>query len=296
MDAAPTAGDIDRIERALGWRPTTFRLATLGRGISDVAARWIVGDDVGPGGTPRSAFVKIGATALTADWTRIEHHNYTTIPGTFLPNVLGFSDDGVRPVLALEDLSGADWPPPWTDDRVAAVLDTLSAIHRTAPPDHLSPKGLDDVLDWQVVADDSQPFLALGLCSADWLRAALPALLAASADAPIAGASLIHLDIRSDNVCFRDDRALVIDWNHATVANPDLDVVFWLPSLHSEGGPPPESVLANIPELAAWVAGFFCARAGGDPIPEAPHVRPLQLKQARTALPWAARSLGLPPP
>ena len=30
--------------------------------------------------------------------------------------------------------------------------------------------------------------------------------------------------------------------------------------------------------------------------PEAPHVRPLQRKQARTTLPWAARALGLPPP
>jgi aminoglycoside phosphotransferase (APT) family kinase protein len=121
-------------------------------------------------------------------------------------------------------------------------------------------------------------------------------LIAASAEAPIAGDSLIHLDIRSDNLCFRDDRALVVDWNHATVANSDLDIAFWLPSLHSEGGPPPESVLANVPELAAWVAGFFCSRAGGDPIAEAPHVRPLQVEQARTALPWAARSLGLPPP
>ena len=152
MDAAPTAGDIDRIEKALGWRPTTFRSATPGRGISDVAARWIVAEFLGSGGTRRSAFVKIGATALTADWTRIEHQNYTTIQGSFLPDVLGFSDDGVRPVLALEDLSSADWPPPWTDDRVAAVLDALSTIHRTSPPGHLSRKQPDGVLGWEAVA------------------------------------------------------------------------------------------------------------------------------------------------
>ena len=50
------------------------------------------------------------------------------------------------------------------------------------------------------------------------------------------------------------------------------------------------------PGLAAWVAGYFCARAGLPDIPDAPHVRPLQRSQARTALPWAARALGLPSP
>ena len=71
----------------------------------------------------------------------------------------------------------------------------------------------------------------------------------------------------------------------------------WLPSLHAEGGPRPEEVLPEgTAELAALLAGYFSAHAGRPPIPEAPHVRGLQLRQARTALPWAARALGLPPP
>jgi hypothetical protein len=149
---------------------------------------------------------------------------------------------------------------------------------------------------WLEVARDPLPFLALGICSADWLETSLPRLIDASSRAPLAGGSLIHLDVRSDNVCFIDGRAVVIDWNHATAGNPDLDIAFWLPSLHAEGGPHPEAVLPDAPELAAWVAGFFCARAGGEPLPDAPHVRPLQLLQSRTALPWAARALHLPPP
>jgi hypothetical protein len=44
------------------------------------------------------------------------------------------------------------------------------------------------------------------------------------------------------------------------------------------------------------MSGFFAARAGLPPIPTAPHVREVQLAQLRTALPWAARALGLPPP
>lgn len=292
----PPPDDIERIERALGWRPMRFRRAAADRGTTDTAARWIVTADARPHSRLRSAFVKIGATPVTADWTRIEYRNYGSIAGSFLPEVLGFDDDGSRPVLALEDLSDAYWPPPWTDGRVASVLDTLSAVHQTAPPDHLGEKGSDDGADWIGIAVDPGPFLLLGLCSPAWLEASLPALIDASARALLVGGSLIHLDVRSDNLCFRDGQALVIDWNHAAVGNPDLDVAFWLPSLQAEGGPPPEAILPGAPALAAWVAGFFCARAGGEPLPDAPHVRPLQVLQSRTALPWAARALGLPTP
>ena len=48
--------------------------------------------------------------------------------------------------------------------------------------------------------------------------------------------------------------------------------------------------------LVALLAGYFCARAGLPEIPQAPHVRRLQREQGGTALPWAARMLGLPPP
>jgi hypothetical protein len=293
---APPPDDVDRMERALGWRPTAFRPAAADRGTAGTAARWIVVDGRGPRELRRSAFVKIGATDLTAGWFRSEYRNYRSLHGWFLPEVLGFDDDGVRPALALEDLSAADWPPPWTDDRVAAVLGALRAIHETPAPDHLLRHEPDGGADWRVVGPDPRPFLALGLCSADWLDAALPALTATASGAPLVGNALVHMDIRSDNPCFPEGRAIVVDWNHAQVANPDLDTAFWLPSLHAEGGPPPEAILPNAPGLAAWVAGFFCARAGGAPIPEAPHVRPLQVLQSGTALPWAARALRLPPP
>jgi len=293
--ARPPSGDVDRMGRALGWRPLRFRPAAGDRGASETGARWIVADGERTG---RSAFVKIGATELTAGWTRQEHRNYRSLQGWFLPKLLGFDDDGERPTLALEDLSGADWPPPWTVDRVAAIREALEAIRATAPPAHL-PRDLGDRdagAEWRSIAEDPAPFLALGLCPPGWLDRALPSLIAAASEAPLSGQSLVHLDIRSDNLCIRDGRAVVIDWNHARVANPDLDIAFWLPSLHAEGGPPPEQILPDAPGLAAWVAGFFCAGAGDPPIPEAPHVRPLQVRQARTALPWAARALGLSEP
>jgi thiamine kinase-like enzyme len=52
---------------------------------------------------------------------------------------------------------------------------------------------------------------------------------------------LLHFDVRSDNLCFRDGRALLIDWNLACIGNPVVDVAAWLPSLHAEGVRPPST-------------------------------------------------------
>jgi aminoglycoside phosphotransferase (APT) family kinase protein len=102
------------------------------------------------------------------------------------------------------------------------------------------------------------------------------------------------MDVRNDNLCFSGDRVVLVDWNLAARANPLLDVAAWLPSLHSEGGPLPEDILPDEPELAALISGFFAARAGMPNIETAPRVRGIQVEQLRSALPWATRSLRLP--
>jgi hypothetical protein len=286
----PSIADGRRIELALGWRPTSFVPAAADRGASAAAARWVVRDG------ERAAFVKVGSTPPAAEWLRTEHLNLEALTGPFLAEVLGWSDDGDRPVLALEDLSDGAWPPPWTPDRIDRVLACLDAVHATRPPERLAPMREDGGADWRRVARDPTPFLGLGLCGPAWLDRALAPLIAAAERARFEGDALLHLDVRSDNLCFRGATTYLIDWNHATVGNATIDLAFWLPSLAAEGGTAPETILPGEPEIVAWVAGFFCARAGEPPIPDAPHVRPLQLAQARTALPWAARALGLPPP
>jgi thiamine kinase-like enzyme len=97
-------------------------------------------------------------------------------------------------------------------------------------------------------------------------------------------------------MCLTADRVLFVDWNFAGVANPTLDLGYWLPSLASEGGPAPERILPDAPEIAARVSGYFAARAGLPGIEDAPRVRGVQRQQLETALPWVARALDLPPP
>jgi hypothetical protein len=292
----PDAADIERSLRALGAMPVAWRAAS-GHGAPS-HRRFVVEIEDG-----RSAFVKSAAFDYTADWLREEYRIYAALDGQpFLPRLLGWDDDGVAPALALEDLSGATWPPPWDRARIDSVLTTLAVVHATPPPEGVPPAlesqfGLDS---WPDVAADPQPFLSLGLCSPEWLSDHLPALSDASAVAEIGGASLLHFDVRSDNLCLWDGRAVLVDWNNACVGNAVMDTASWLPSLEAEGGPAPEIILPDetpgLPAIASLLAGYFCAAAGLPRIPQAPHARPLQLMQAKTSLPWAARLLGLPPP
>lgn len=247
----------------------------------------------------RRVFVKAAVDEMTDGWLRAEERIYSQVEGGFLPRFVAFVPENPS-MLVLEDLSTAHWPPPWRVGDVDAVRASLASIASTPPPAGV-PSIVEDRgwldLGWEEVERDPAPFLSLRLSSRAWLEAALPTLRTAAESAPIEGDAFLHLDVRSDNLCVQRDRAILVDWNLCRIGNPLVDLAFWLPSLHAEGGPAPEEVLPDgAAELAALVAGFFAVRAGLPPAPTAPRVRTVQLSQLRVALPWAATGLGLDSP
>jgi aminoglycoside phosphotransferase (APT) family kinase protein len=131
------------------------------------------------------------------------------------------------------------------------------------------------------------------MASPDWLARSLPRLVEAEADCPLRGSAVTHFDMRSDNMCITTAGVKFIDWAEACLGNPRLNLGFFLPSLAFEGGPRPQSILPNAPEVAAWVSGYFAAHAGLPVIPNAPFVRRVQREQLSTALPWVVEALRL---
>ena len=252
--------------------------------------RWLVEL---PDGT--RGFAKVAVGEPTAGFLSDEHRVYSQVEEPFLPRLLAWDDDGELPILVVEDLSEAHWPPPWRPGDAEAVLATLETLHATPPPDGLPRLTIDDLHTWREVEADPEPFLALGLCTPAWLDRALPELLAATNRCDVRGEAFVHLDTRSDNVCIRDGRALLVDWNWAALANPAVDAAFWAPSLFAEGGPTPLEHQPEAGDLTAVVSGFFAPISGLPPPDGAPTVRPLQLAQLKVALPWAVDVLGLPP-
>ena len=284
---APDGELQDRVERILGWRPRSWRRV---RGGYTPAARYLVQSGA------QSAFVKMATTPTTADMLRGELATYSAVEGSFLPRYFGGEDHETRPFLVIEDLAAARWPPPWTDAAVADALAAIAAMHQLRPrlPPHAARHG-DEGLGWRTVAEQPEPFLALGLVSRDWLAASLPALVEAEAACQLEGETLAHYDLRSDNMCFAARGPVFVDWAAACLGDAGVDLGGWLPSLAFEGGPPPEAILPQAPEVAAWTCGYFAARAGLPIIPDAPFVRRVQREQLSTALPWVQRALKLPP-
>ena len=280
---------VARTEHVLGATAERWTaVASRGYALGD---RWVVTLVDG-----RTVFAKKAIDEPTADGLRVEHRIYTTLDAAFAPRLVG-REDGALPLLLLEDMSGADWPPPWTAAAVDAVLVTLSEVAATRPPPGLRRLSDDPPSAWDDIERDPEPFLRLGLCSAAWLDDALPTLLELSAPGVLDGDALLHFDVRSDNLCLRDGRALLVDWNLACVGNPAFDIAFWLPSLVLESGRTPDEIERFRPDVAAFapfVAGFFAARAGLPAPPGAPTVRGFQLAQLEVALPWAVRVIGLP--
>ena len=277
------------IASALGAAPTR-RQEIVGGGYGSNTNRWRVELTDG-----RTLFVKLALDDLAAGWLRDEYRVYSRVQASFMPQLVGWHDESGCTFLALEDLADAHWPPPWRSGQVDAVRATLDTVHATAPPAGLPTlESLRERLNgWELVADDPEPLLSTGLCSEAWLEAALPELRRAAATCQLAGDAFLHLDVRSDNLCFRHGRVVMIDWNSACVGNPDLDLVAWLPSLRLEGGPEPWELCSDSGGLAALVCGYFASRAGLPAPATAPRVRQLQRRQAEVALPWAARELGL---
>ncbi len=123
-----TAAISRRVAAMLGTEPQAWRSV---RGGHPQAGRWLVEDAHG-----RSAFVKVGATEQTAGWLRAEWHVYSQIAAPFLPAVLGWDngDAETSPILILEDLSAAHWPPLWSPALIQHTLEALARVVATVPP------------------------------------------------------------------------------------------------------------------------------------------------------------------
>jgi hypothetical protein len=278
---------LDRVERLLGSRPIGWKHAAGGYTTNE---RWSL--DLADG---RRAFAKMANVEAMAGFLRDEYRTMSLFDEDFRCEILAWEDDPEHPLLVLEDLRDARWPPPWEPGDVERVRATLERMW-DLPAHGLPPGAVFDHGYWEGIAKDPAGFLGLGIVSPDWFERNRPALVEAERAARYGGDDFLHGDIRSDNMCFDGDRVVLVDWNWAARGPRDVDLACWLPALRLEGGPLPEEVAPGLGEYAAGIAGYFAAGAPTPPPPTAPLVRKFQLRQLRIALPWACRELGLEHP
>lgn len=243
-----------------------------------------------------AAFVKIAGTPFTVRALRAEIEALTVLDGSsFAPRLRAADRTADRPLLIVEDLSEARWPPPWEPgdlDRVRAASEALAAADLPLRPADMTFL----TRSWSDIVADPDAFLSTRLATREWLEAAAPALVEAAAGMPTAPEVCLHQDLRGDNLCFDGPRVVMVDWPWACRGPAGLDLACMAPSVRLEGGPLPDAWVGDAARFAAAVAGFVAGQAGLAPIPDAPRVRPFQHRQARIALAWAARVVGVPPP
>ena len=260
----------------------------------------------------RSLFVKAVGRELNPESPAL-HRREITISSALpqsarFPRLLETYDDGDWVALAFEVVPGRPPRHPWSPDELARVGAALAAMHDDLTPSPVS--SLASLVDYRRAvfgawselagAEDGTP---AGL--EPWARDHLDRLaeLEAAWPAACAGSTLLHGDVRSDNVLVSDDGVVFVDWPHGAVGSRAFDFVAWAPSVVLEGGPPPEDLLAlcvppgavdpdALTVVLAAVAGFFVSHSLRPAPPGLPTLRPFQAAQGAVALAWLQRRTG----
>jgi aminoglycoside phosphotransferase (APT) family kinase protein len=221
------------------------------------------------------------------------------------PRLLFAHDDGNWVALVFEDVDGHEPAVPWRPDDLERVLAALTDLAEALTPAPVAAPTAAEYLaelfgGWSQLAQQG------GAEGVDpWAAARLDELArleAGWAEASI-GETLLHADLRSDNVLLTEERVVFVDWPHACLGAAWLDLAGFLPSLAMQGGPRPWEVFEEHPlgrdaprervlPLIAAFAGFFVQRSTLPPPPGLATLREFQHAQGVEALAWLRRSLG----
>jgi aminoglycoside phosphotransferase (APT) family kinase protein len=213
-------------------------------------------------------------------------------------------------VLVFDEVSGHHPAQPWRPEELDRVLAGLANLAERMTPSPLALPAVGTAADavarqlcgWQRLANDDGG----GRDRLDaWSLRHLEALASLEALAPqaVAGETLLHFDVRADNVLLAPETVWFFDWPHARIGAAWLDVVGFAPSVTMQGGPPPDEVLARSPAARtadaeaitaaiATVAGFLTRQALQPPPPGLPTVRAFQAAQGIVAREWLAARTG----
>ncbi|HEV7896908.1 MAG TPA: aminoglycoside phosphotransferase family protein [Planosporangium sp.] len=262
----------------------------------------------------RRAFIKAVSPVqneLSPDLHRREARVTGALPAYApVPRLLGCYDDGDWVALVLQDVEGRQPRTPWRRDELDSVLDALNDLAVSLTPSPLPgiPSAADrlsaNFAGWRRVAADPPADLD------PWTSANLP-VLCASADrglASLAGETLVHTDIRADNLLLRPDGvAIVVDWPWACTGPAWLDTLLLMVNVRLFGGHDTDALLAeraattdvkqdDLTAVLAGLAGFFFDAARQSPPQGLPTLRTFQRAQADAVLAWVRDRLAASPP
>jgi aminoglycoside phosphotransferase (APT) family kinase protein len=258
-------------------------------------------------------FVKAASADVNPDAPRLHRQEASVLAGLDsliaagqlpVPRLRGTAELGPWFALVVDDVEGRQPALPWRDAELGLVLAELDRLAAALTPSPVTVPAIAEYLarnftGWRILSGTS------GDDRIDpWSRARLPELasLEATWAAHAAGGTLLHTDIRADNLLLTGDGVVVVDWPHACRGAAFADLVFFAPSVAMQGGPEPAALLARsragraasrdaVAAVVCALAGFFTEQSLRPAPPGLPTVRGFQAAQAEITRRWLATLL-----
>lgn len=287
-----------RIEERLGGR--VVAVTSQDSGFSPgFAARLVIG-------RRQRVFVKAASVEDTPDLAsayRVEAETSARLPEEVPAPVLRWTfDEAGWTVLCFDDVPGHPPHRPWRPEELTASLTALTVMAQAltpGPPDLVVPEARewlrDDFGYWTRLAGH-------GSGETDPQVAELAALEKDALDA-LRGDSIIHADLRDDNVIVGDGgQVWFCDWNWASRGAPWFDLLLLLISARADGYDTDALFAAHplgadvdaeaVDAVLAGLAGYFTRSSLLPPDARSPHLRAHQASYAAAALSWLAVRRG----
>jgi hypothetical protein len=258
----------------------------------------------------RRAFVKAvpgNVNPHSPDIYRREIQVVSQLPDDFpIPRLLWSFDEGPGGWVALcfDDIEGRNPVMPWDERDLNAVIAAMNAMLQRLTPAPFETRRVGDHIEatwagWRKLK--ARPIAGLE----PWALSRLDDLVALeqlSQQATI-GTTLVHLDIRGDNILLTDSQVWFVDWPWACLGAAWIDPLLFAFSVESQGGPPANDVFRRsrwaadadpdaVTATLSAAAGMLVHHSLLPPPPGLRTLRPFQAAQGRVALRWLRELIG----
>ena len=229
--------------------------------------------------------------------------------GLPVPGLVAVLDDGHWVVLIFHEIDGHPPRQPWTLAELGATFVALDGLAAATTPCPVT--GLRPFAELHARHYDGYRRLAGGDPLVErvdpWSRRHLARLAGMEAGLAEAseGQTLLHSDLRADNLLVRGDGSVaIVDWPGACTGAAWVDKALMLPSVGLDGGPSPVEVeealepfagvdRERVDRVLVALAGYFTARGAEPDPPGMPTLRAFQRAQADVTRAWLRRRLRL---
>ncbi len=253
----------------------------------------------------RRCFVKAVSEQANPDTPGLHRREAEVVaalpPEAPVPRLLWTYDEGGWVALGFEDVEGSTPAQPWRESELRLVVDALHRLQDALTPTPIDSATAGDgfathIRGWSELRAARTPLDA-------WAARHLDRLVDLEAHAPAAtaGETLLHFDVRADNMIIAGDTVYFVDWPWARIGAPFVEWVAFAPSVYMQGGPKPEELLrigsvggvdGRINAVIASLTGYFLAYSRRPPPQGIPTVRAFQAAQGQISLEWLRARTG----